>query len=187
MIGNDVVDLNLAFQTNWRRKGYLQKLFNPSEQEIILNSPEPDEDLWMFWAMKEATYKAHQRRFHLPRCYNPIKFSCRIQKRSRIAVYGNVSVGEFLYYTKTSVKADHLHCISSALRKWNITKQVLTGKENITSVFLKNYCELKNFPKNKIRIIKDRNFIPHLSLENQILEESFSLSHHGRFSAYALR
>ena len=39
MIGNDVVDLKLAAtESNWKRKGYLDKLFSVAEQEYIFNA-----------------------------------------------------------------------------------------------------------------------------------------------------
>ena len=36
-IGNDIVDLNLAkTESNWQRKGFLEKQFTQKEQEEIL-------------------------------------------------------------------------------------------------------------------------------------------------------
>ncbi|MGB7841855.1 MAG: 4'-phosphopantetheinyl transferase superfamily protein, partial [Salinimicrobium sp.] len=71
MIGNDVVDLQLASrQSNWRRKGFLEKVFSAEEQQQIIASARPDRLVWLFWSMKEAAYKAHQRRLQLPRKIN---------------------------------------------------------------------------------------------------------------------
>ena len=42
MIGNDIVDLNLAkTESNWQRKGFLEKQFTDSEINEILNSENP--------------------------------------------------------------------------------------------------------------------------------------------------
>ena len=42
MIGNDIVDLQLAKkQSNWQRKGFLDKQFTVSEQEEIARSKNP--------------------------------------------------------------------------------------------------------------------------------------------------
>ncbi len=58
MIGNDIVDLALAsLQSNWRRAGYLNKLFTQKEQDYILQAPNPDVMVWTLWTMKEAVYK----------------------------------------------------------------------------------------------------------------------------------
>ena len=71
MIGNDIVDLELAaVQSNWRRKGFLEKVFTASEREIISSGEDPDLTVWLLWSMKEAAYKAHQRRFSLSRRLN---------------------------------------------------------------------------------------------------------------------
>ena len=38
MIGNDIVDLVQArFQSNWKRKGFVQKIFTQKEQELIFH------------------------------------------------------------------------------------------------------------------------------------------------------
>lgn len=62
MIGNDVVDLDLArTESNWRRAGYLEKIFTASEQNRIYSSPDPDLVVWQFWSRKEAAYKLYVR------------------------------------------------------------------------------------------------------------------------------
>ena len=58
MIGNDVVDIQLAkIESNWQRKGYLDKIFTENEQIYISNSLEPDIAVWNLWTRKEAAYK----------------------------------------------------------------------------------------------------------------------------------
>ena len=43
MIGNDIVDLALAKkQSNWRRKGYFEKIFTQQEQHLINNTQNPN-------------------------------------------------------------------------------------------------------------------------------------------------
>ena len=62
MIGNDVIDLTLANQeSNWKRKGFLQKLFSASEQQRILKSANPSQMVWILWSIKESVYKANLR------------------------------------------------------------------------------------------------------------------------------
>ena len=60
MIGNDVVDLNLAkTQSNWERKGFLGKIFTKKEQEFIFNTKSSFEMVWLLWSMKESAYKIY--------------------------------------------------------------------------------------------------------------------------------
>ena len=76
MIGNDIVDLERAEQdSNWRRKGYLQKVFTVDEQKKIENTDTPDVLVWLLWSMKEAAYKAFSRKLGI-RNYAPVKINC---------------------------------------------------------------------------------------------------------------
>ena len=43
MIGNDIVDLVQArLQSNWKRKGFVEKIFTQKEQELIFSSQNPE-------------------------------------------------------------------------------------------------------------------------------------------------
>ncbi|MCG9793291.1 4'-phosphopantetheinyl transferase family protein [Flavobacterium algicola] len=100
MIGNDVVDLVLARkESNWKRKGYLDKLFTASEQDLIQNATNQDEVVWLLWSIKESVYKAYQR-IHYQQGFYPIKIavlSLNLQDgkfRSVIELFGNIFYGE---------------------------------------------------------------------------------------------
>ena len=59
-IGNDIVDLKLAkSESNWERRGFLEKQFTQKEQGEILNSENSFLKVWLFWSMKEAAYKCY--------------------------------------------------------------------------------------------------------------------------------
>ena len=78
MIGNDIVDLHLAkTQSNWQRKGFLEKQFTQKEQCAILNAKNPFVTVWLFWSMKEAAYKCYTQKSN-ERFYAPQKFDCRL-------------------------------------------------------------------------------------------------------------
>ena len=52
MIGNDVVDLELALKkSNWKRKGYLDKVFTKYEQLRIIKSDNPNNMIWNLWSI----------------------------------------------------------------------------------------------------------------------------------------
>ena len=77
-IGNDIVDLNLAkTQSNWQRKGFLEKQFTQKEQNEILNAENPFLKVWLFWSMKEAAYKCYTQKFK-ERFFAPQKFECSL-------------------------------------------------------------------------------------------------------------
>ena len=42
MVGNDIVDLKrAALESNWQRKGFLNKVFTPSEKQYIQDAENP--------------------------------------------------------------------------------------------------------------------------------------------------
>lgn len=97
MIGNDVVDLALARkESNWKRRGFLQKIFTEKEQLQIFNAENPEVKVWELWSRKEAAYKIWNRKSKV-RLFNPMKFECS-DKDSDI---GKVSFENQVYFTKT--------------------------------------------------------------------------------------
>ena len=83
MIGNDVIDLSLAkTQSNWQRKGFLEKLFSNDEQQLILEASNSFEMVWRLWSMKEAAYKIYTQH-HEIRFFAPKKFECKLTQGSK--------------------------------------------------------------------------------------------------------
>jgi len=76
MIGNDIIDLELAAQqSNWQRPGYLDKIFTGEERSMITNAENPTLMVWQLWSRKEAVYKIINRLTHI-RTYAPLTFQC---------------------------------------------------------------------------------------------------------------
>ncbi|HVI44007.1 MAG TPA: 4'-phosphopantetheinyl transferase superfamily protein [Chitinophaga sp.] len=74
--GNDIIDLQLAAaENNWRRRGYLDKIYTPAEQELIASATAPDIMVWLLWSCKEAVYKIVNRSSGA-RSYAPQQFDC---------------------------------------------------------------------------------------------------------------
>jgi phosphopantetheine--protein transferase-like protein len=108
MIGNDVVDLVLAKkESNWKRKGFLDKLFTPFEQGLIQKNPNQEEIVWMLWSIKESVYKAYQR-IHYNEGFYPIKIEVveiNPKNESIIQLFGT------LFYGKTTIDSDFVKTI----------------------------------------------------------------------------
>ena len=76
MIGNDIIDLALALkESNWKRKGFLDKIFTKNEQLLILNTQNPEVMVWNLWSRKEAAYKIYNRQTGI-RGYFPLQLEC---------------------------------------------------------------------------------------------------------------
>jgi phosphopantetheinyl transferase (holo-ACP synthase) len=53
VIGNDIVDLALARkESNWKRPGYLNKIFTTKEQLLISSAENPNTMVWNLWSRK---------------------------------------------------------------------------------------------------------------------------------------
>lgn len=159
MIGNDIIDLALARkESNWKRKGFLDKLFTAKEQMMISNSNIPEITVWNLWSRKEAAYKIYNRQTQI-RAFIPLQLECFDIEIKEGIVYGKVICHNFIYYTKTIITSEYIE-----------TNAVL----NLLDF---NSIQTLNSSKNIIKI----NGIPnYFDSENNILKP-ISKSHHGRF------
>ena len=151
MIGNDVVDLVLAQkESNWKRKGFLNKLFTTFEQDLIQKAPNQDEMVWMLWSIKESVYKAYQR-INYNEGFYPSKIEIleiNSNYESIINLYG------IIFYGKTIIENKFIRTVAV------LNKSAL------------NQIEYLNIIKYK----KNNNGLP----IEAISKKPLSISHHGR-------
>lgn len=155
MIGNDVVDLALARkESNWRRSGYLQKIFTVNEQLLIESSSHPELLVWNLWSRKEAAYKIYNRETGI-RAFIPKELECIYTSEQEGVVYcrGNC------YPTKTFIEKDFLHSIA------------VNDIENFKLIV----------PVSEKEIIIKKEGLPfvHCTLLQKL--HPISISHHGRY------
>lgn len=172
MLGNDIVDLDKAnTESNWKRKGYLDKLFSSKEQQEILGSSNPETMVWLFWSMKEAAYKIVNRET-LERFYSPKKFNVKINGNDGIVTFEGKT-----FYTKSEIKANLIHTIATT------KSETLT---NITTSYLantKDYLFDFNSKSEHYTLEKNANGIPNLVDKTNGKSHFASVSHHGRYLA----
>ena len=153
MVGNDVIDLKLAaIESNWHRKGYLDKIFTTLEQHFINSSADQNVQLWQLWSRKEAVYKLLLQKGIL-KGYYPKKIECLDTK----TFGGKVVFDTCIYYTKTSFTTNYIHSAA-------VLHQSDLGA--IKSIIWDANC---------VKI----NSIPYLKVKNTF--KNISKSHHGRF------
>lgn len=187
MIGNDIVDLQAAArESNWRRPGYLQKVFTLEEQQIIKTVQEPDLLVWIFWSMKEAAYKAHQRKFSLKRTFSPLRFHCTIRQLKNNSASGKVSVDGRIYSTGTNILKTRIHTIAKASAVTETFSKIYCASANIKPLMLEEISVLWGLPQSLLSIEKDRNGVPSLKVRERVTRLPFSLSHHGKFAAFSM-
>ena len=159
MIGNDVIDLQQSRQeSNWQRRGFIEKLFTANEQLLIANDPDPETLVWTLWSMKEAAYKVYNRQTKI-REYIPQKLVCTIISKNDYYSTGQVICNGNSFYTKTILSKEKIHTIAVS---------------HIGD--LDRVIEIENKG-----ILKDKNGLPYLSNVVSDTFQAVSKSHHGRF------
>jgi phosphopantetheinyl transferase (holo-ACP synthase) len=155
VIGNDVVDLVLAKkESNWQRKGFLDKIFTKNEQVLIHKALDPEIMVWNLWSRKEAAYKIYNRETGI-RGYFPLQLECDCSDYKT----GTVRIKGLVYYTETTIDSDCIYTIAVA--------------QNII------FNQIKTIPLDTL--IEKINGIPFLKEEETQLLKPVSISHHGRF------
>jgi len=159
MIGNDIVDLALAEkESNWKRKGFLDKIFTKNEQLQIINAEKPAVMVWNLWSRKEAAYKIYNRKTHI-RGYFPLQLECFNLNIIDGIIFGKVVIKDVIYYTKTAINSQFINTI--AVEKINDFDRIIK---------LKNRANI-----HKI------NEIPFYSEKDNSVSKPVSISHHGKF------
>ena len=159
MIGNDIVDLALAQkESNWKRKGFLDKIFTKKEQLQISNAENSEVMVWNLWSRKEAAYKIYNRQTQI-RGYFPLQLECFNLEIINGIAFGKVAIKESVYYTKTEVTSQFINTIAVENNKDFDSIKLLQNRNNIQ----KN----KGLPSY---------------FENETLSfKPASICHHGRF------
>ena len=153
MIGNDIVDLALAKkESNWKRKGYLDKILTVSEQLLIQKSTNQELAIWNLWSRKEAVYKIILQKGG-KRGYYPRKIECLDLNLEN----GMIEFENQIFYTITIVKNESIY---------SIAVQNVNDFQNIKTLENSNLlCKIDG--------------IPFISINNEV--KSVSKTHHGKF------
>lgn len=149
MIGNDVVDLALARkESNWKRKGYLDKIFTKKEQLLILNSENPENMVWNLWSRKEAAYKIYNRQTQI-RGYFPLQLECITMQNRNGFCFGKVLIKGEIYFTKTEISSQSISTIAVEKREdFDKIKTLENRKYIYKNKGIPFYLDNKNsFPK----------------------------------------
>jgi phosphopantetheine--protein transferase-like protein len=156
MIGNDVVDIDASrIESNWKRKGFLEKIFTPQEQSLIKFSSNPELYVWVLWSMKEAAYKVYNRETGI-RGFIPHELSCVLDVVSAQEYEGTVKCRGSIYFTTTTIANGIIHTI--AVYPFLKEKKVVEVSGNI---------------------LKDANGMPYI-IDKSGLKIPVSKSGHGR-------
>ncbi|MFI0490263.1 4'-phosphopantetheinyl transferase superfamily protein [Flavobacterium sp.] len=159
MIGNDIVDLALTKkESNWKRKGFLDKIFTEKEQIMISKAKNQELMVWNLWSRKEAAYKIYNRQTQI-RGYFPLQLECFDLEIIDGFYFGKVVIKENLYFTKTTITSQFINTIAVVNSQDFDAIKILENSENI----------------------QKNNGIPSYCKKENLVIKSVSISHHGRF------
>jgi len=172
LIGNDIIDWQIAkrqIQNIERRR--LEKLFNPTEIEDIINAENQILFYWKLWAAKEAAYKAWQRFTISEPVFNPKYFNCKILSEDKI----KVQTSSLKFDINIERKPEYIQAFIEIEEYSNLVFKTTEYQHFISALNEKNWL-----------IEKAQFNIPYI--KNKLTEKRFpvSLSHDGRFYALSI-
>ena len=180
-IGNDIVDLKLAkTQSNWQRKGFLEKQFTQIEQDEILKAENPFLKVWLFWSMKEAAYKCYTQQVKA-RFFAPQKLECSLISKEE----GTVIFEGNIFYTTSFFNGFYVHTIA---RQTKEEIAILSSIGLPSSVDLDLKIKLAAETGVLAEEIEKKKTIigaPLFYHQEKLLTKSCSISHHGNYAAFA--
>tara|TARA_B100001057_G_scaffold136968_1_gene136622 strand:+ start:1081 stop:1635 length:555 start_codon:yes stop_codon:yes gene_type:complete len=181
LIGNDIIDLSIAKkESNWQRRGFLEKQFTSNEQQLILTAANSFSLVWRFWSMKESAYKVVTQQNEM--CFfAPKKFDCLlISNKEGIVLYKNQ-----IFYTSSIVTQDY---IFSFARNEKLTKPYskLVMPQFIDNMIKIKLEDLTKFSAKEIEQKKSKNGAPFYYFKDILLTRSCSISHHGNYGLFSL-
>jgi len=196
MIGNDVVDLEQALlDGRYDRPRFLEKAFNNTEKNQILDDRDPHKMGCVYWSAKESAYKAFVRET-ANQFLNPKRVNLHLKKKNTESILMHATIDSFTYSIDINVDQSKVLAIATKTDHVyeNLFNQTLQHKGNQYAeqhVYIHEavLCFLSNNlgkPKSWLSIKKDLLGIPFLYINNVKREHLISLTHHGEYAAYLI-
>lgn len=205
-VGNDIVDLKTAGalgKAGDRR--FVERVLTPGELAVLGRRQYPDALLWAFWAAKEAAYKAISKTVprvsSAPRRYGvTIDFAKRPDTASGCVTTPCGIAPIRIYFHK-----EFIHCIASADCPRGLTdirygwQEIAPGglpvsvreSQAVRKAAIVRIAAFLSCDPDDVRIIRTTGPSgqgpPRVHVRNKSEQIDVSLSHDGRFVAYAFR
>jgi phosphopantetheinyl transferase (holo-ACP synthase) len=191
MIGDDVVDLHDPDGDPWRlHPRFDSRVFHPSERALIATSLQPGRTRWILWALKESAYKA-ARKEDPTTVFSPVRFVVSLQD----AASAIVCAGNRRFRASVSCGPGYVHAVAwqandppAATR--SAVARLATGATSPRTVARRLVREqlapALGVAPSDLAIHREAR-IPALWVHGRRSGADLSLSHHGRFVAFACR
>lgn len=206
-IGNDIVDLTTPENRNKSRdRRFLDRVFTPEERAFIGPAEQPEAILWALWAGKEGAYKAISkinpgvssvpRRYHVRFLKGDPK-TCLVSSQEAI-LSGLVETPAGEVFFRTLLTPQYVHClaVTGTCLSEKLIFQVLDLQDqpdlsaSLQRTVVRRLSSLLGIHPSTIEIQRPRTPLgygpPRIFVEGEETELDISLSHDGRYGAYAL-
>ena len=193
-VGNDVVDLEDPEAVGAsRRERFVRRILLPAEARVVKDAADPDAALWAFFAAKEAAYKAAVRRLHraptAPRAYevsadgeSVLLPGLRLRVLVQAASPRSAAGGRFV----------HAVAWAGDRPAFGVGEARGAPGEDARSLLSESVASTLGWTSSELRIVRDPLAgswdgygPPRLERDGRRTNVCVSLSHHGRFVAYA--
>ncbi|MBU0993473.1 MAG: 4'-phosphopantetheinyl transferase superfamily protein [Proteobacteria bacterium] len=206
--GNDIIDLSSPHtQGKSKDRRYVKRILTSEEQDVVYRSVKPDKILWAFWAAKETAYKAVSKLNPFVTSI-PVRYNCSIDKtNSRKKLSGIVKTPVCDVAVAIYTHNDFVHCIGIT-GEANPDHEIIYGVHTLDcsaepdfdrssereSRYVREMAQKRleshlSWKEDEISITQNRQangiFYPEVFLNNLKTPVDLSLSHDGRFVAYA--
>lgn len=184
-IGNDIVDLkDPMVKGKSKEKRFVRRICSEEERAVVAEASDPDKALWVFWAIKEATYKALKKK-EANTSFVPPEFVCCYVKgewRCRGAYVQVVCNKDFVHaiaFIGDRVSSEIIHAIKEERNDQSAAVRQLSLKMLVQKGFMN--CSIA-------RGEKEGKLLPPQIIQNGIpvIGCDLSLSHDGRYVAATL-
>jgi phosphopantetheinyl transferase (holo-ACP synthase) len=183
MLGNDVVDLARC-EHGARHPRFDARVFSESERALIARDAS-QRVRWLLWAAKEAAYKA-AKQLDAATVWAPARFEVSLESRTG----GVVRHGAREFALRVEEHAGFVHALASGdafARTLHAGVEALAGGD--ASPAARAFACRALAPRLGIAPLRlsiaKRGRIPVLCIDGRAARAELSLSHHGRFVAFA--
>lgn len=189
MVGNDVVDLRArAVVAGPRHPRFDARVFAPSEHRALREAAEPNALRWTLWAAKEAAYKV-AKKLDDATVWSPLRFVVSLEG----ACGGTVEHAGRRIPVRVEADAERVHAV--AIDRAEAMAAVRSGVAELPAEGGDASAAVRTLAREKLAPLLGaapaalefarQGRIPLLRLAGRAAPFDVSLSHHGRFVAYA--
>jgi hypothetical protein len=186
MVGDDVVDLGDP-EARAVHPRFDARVFGAAERALLAANPSPECLRWVLWAAKEAAYKLAAKRGPRP-IFSPVEFAVEVAPGPAGHWSGRVRHAGRAVCVRVRRVGDALHAVATARGGAFGGLAVLGDGEDASqaarALAARGLARRAGAPPEAVRFAR-RGRVPRVWLEGRDLRADLSLSHHGRFVAFA--